>query len=217
MPTPKQVLERYAGTVALHRGMLPTEREACRERLELPPFPPEIEELLASAAGFDVDGSDEAVSFRGDHLFEFEDALPRSVPVLPDGCGNFWVVDVNPQTGAWGTVFFCCHDPSVFIVQAPDLATFIAQLLDPQAGDMRTFVKDDATKRIWKRDPWLRPVSELRASADQTLRGFAESLPDAFRIADLRAQEVGSGFAWNLESTILRAGTELIFGIGRAR
>jgi hypothetical protein len=215
MATPKHVLERYAGKVTLHRGMLPKEREACRARLGLPPFPPEIEELLAYAEGFELNPPYEAVTFRGDHLFGFEEALPLSVPVLPDGFGNFWVVDVNPQSGAWGTVFFSCHDPSVLVVQAPDLTAFITQLLDPMAGDMRAFIKNEATNRILDGDPWLHPVNAMRASADDRVRQFAQSLPDNFRIADLREREIGSGFAWNLNSDIRRSGNELIFGIGK--
>src|SRR5689334_8432785 len=62
--------------------------------------------------------------------------------MLPDGFGNFWVVDVDPETGVWGAVFFACHDPSVIVVQAPDLATFLQQLLDPKAAGALDLVQD---------------------------------------------------------------------------
>src|ERR1043165_5700900 len=99
--------------------------------------------------------------------------------MLGDGCGNYWIVDVNPQTGAWGTVFFGCHDPSVIVVQAPDLQTFFTQLLDHPTLDPRN-AAIDAGMRIWYEDPWLRPVTELRdtadANADDAISAFAASL-----------------------------------------
>src|ERR671913_2293699 len=62
--------------------------------------PPEIAELLRSCSGFY--GTVEQVDFTGRNLmFEFEPAFPHGLPIAADDCGNFWVVDLHPDTARW--------------------------------------------------------------------------------------------------------------------
>src|ERR671910_880335 len=60
-------------------------------------IPPEVSELLGSCSGFY--GTLEQVDFTGrDLTFEFEAAFPFGLPLAADGYGNFWVVDLHPNT-----------------------------------------------------------------------------------------------------------------------
>jgi hypothetical protein len=144
--------------------------------------------------------------------------LPYPIPLLGDGCGNFWVVDVS-SSRAWGTILFVCHDPPVIAIQASDLASFLEQVLNP--GGITTentleYVRNAATTRIWKDDPWLVSLQDARQNQDSAVSEFAEQLPENFRVADLRSMQIGSGFSWGKagpNAGIRRNGTELIFGI----
>jgi hypothetical protein len=43
------------------------------------------------------------------------EAFFRSVPILADGYGNFWILDAHTED--WGPVYFWCHDPAVAVIQ----------------------------------------------------------------------------------------------------
>jgi hypothetical protein len=144
--------------------------------------------------------------------------LPYPVALLGDGCGNFWVVDVNPS-GEWGAILFVCHDPPVIAIQAADLASFLSQVLNPGGSDSEKtldYVRNAATTRIWKDDPWLVSVRDARLVPDTVVSKFAEQLPENFCVADLRSKEVGRGFSWGKagpNTDIRRNGAELLFGV----
>ncbi len=222
--TPKQILKGFSRDVALMPGLSEVEIAEFQKRLS-GPLPADIAELLRYSAGFDFQlnlrrtpvgfvrfaGGDE-VGFPGD-------ALPCPISLLGDGYGNYWVVDLDAVSGKWGMVFFICHDPSVIAVQAPDVATFLLQILDPpksNPANALAYVRKEAVTRIWKNDPWLVSVHEARASKDPTVSNFATQLPENFRIADLRSREIGSGFSWGLSGPnpeVRRSGAELLFGV----
>jgi hypothetical protein len=130
-------------------------------------------------------------------------AFADALPIAADGSGNFWVVDVDPQSGAWGTVFYLCHDPCDVVLQATSIAEFLEQVL--QSG---------------KPDEW-RLISALssdhpRIQQDEELRAFADELDGGYRIADLRAKEIGSGFSYEQDGdvkSVRRLGTQLVFAI----
>ena len=58
------------------------------------------------------------------HDVEVAELLPAGHPIATDGSGNFWVLDLTPDTVDVAPVFFVCHDPPVMLYQAPDLATW---------------------------------------------------------------------------------------------
>lgn len=215
--TSKELLEKFSQSVALSPGLSEREIGEFQEQLQSP-IPKEIRELLLYSAGFDSKPFG-AVRFTGHEGFELAEVFPRSVPLLPDGCGNFWIVDINPQNGAWGPVFYACHDPAVVAVQAADLGTFILQLLDPTRSEPREavhYVHEESVRLIWKNDPWLISVRDARQDPDSTVSNFARQLPENFRVADLRSMKVGAGFSWGKagpNADIRRSGTDLLFGV----
>lgn len=224
--TPKQVLEKFSRSVTLRPGL--SEGEIARFQTQLPGvLPNEIRELLIYSAGFDIAsgqllkssriGDTAQVLFTGSGDVGLS-ILPCPIALLGDGYGNFWVLDVNPN-GAWGTILFVCHDPPVIAIQATDLASFLNQVFNPGGSDSENtpdYVRNAATTRIWRDDPWLVSVQDARAAQDAAVSKFAEQLPDNYRVADLRSRKVGSGFSWGKagpRADIRRNGAELVFGV----
>ena len=185
-------------------------------------LPEHMRELLSYSAGFSV-SSLGTVRFTGDNDFEFSNAFPRSRALLADGCGNFWVTDIDPTTGEWGAVFFVSHDPPVLVIQAPELGQFLLQVLDPSESKPQralTNFREKAVQRIWTNDPWLSSVLDARNSQDNDVATFAAQLPPNFSLADLRSKEIGSGFSWGragAAATIQRDNSKLLFGVEQSR
>jgi cell wall assembly regulator SMI1 len=181
------------------------------------PLPRDIDELVRHASGFEF-GPVETVAFDAGFSFGMEDILPRAMPLCADGFGNLWVVEVQPS-GAWGPIFFACHDPPVLIVQATDIGAFIDGILSlgrKGRTSAVTEVRDAAPLRIWREDPWGIPASRLRDSTDATLRGFAAELKADDIVFDLREQHVGSGFAWGRHGSnggCKRCRDDLVFAV----
>jgi cell wall assembly regulator SMI1 len=213
----KEILENAPEHVTLMPGLSGQEMAEFQKRLP-GPLPDDIRELLRYSAGFHHP-SIGTVHFTGISDSQFTTALPFAVPLLTDGSGNFWVIDVNNKNGAWGPVFFVSHDPPVVVVQAPDLETFLSQVLDTgrsNPNNALSYVRKVSAARVWKDDPWLISVPDARAAKDPLVSNFAEQLPENFRLADLRSKEVGSGFSWGLagpNTELRRDGTELLFGV----
>jgi SMI1/KNR4 family protein SUKH-1 len=184
--------------------------------------PPMMRELLLYAAGFHFEpfGS---VSFVDVDSFAFEDLLPTSIALAGDGGGNFWVVDVNSQTGAWGRVVFVSHDPPVLVVQAADLSEFIEQVLGivrPGQRQAWSESRDTAVSRAWRDEPYLMSRTEALASGDELVAEFAERVPEPYRIADLRGAPNGVGFSWGRAGPAAkprRCGAELLFAVEVAK
>jgi len=145
----------------------------------------DIRDLLFLAAGFEFPPVG-TVNFLGIDLSV--ETFFRSVPILGDEYGNFWVVDTEPGNGDWGAVFFWCHDPAVGVIQAPTLSAFLEQIFDIGRPDHRDALASirERCHRIWADDPYLASVAEARNADDPTLSTFARSLPDSFDVADLR-------------------------------
>ena len=227
--TPKQVIEAALGerfqpegeepyTLELRPGLSEAEFREFAARFPHP-LPPEIEELLRFTRGFDFGSVDPEVDFTGRLDFEDADVFPHGAPIAGDGCGNFWVVDVNPESGAWAPVFYACHDPPVIVYQSASLAEFLEELFNierPGRSSQIEYVHEDASMDIWRNNPDLIPAPEARQSADGELRAFAKSLDDRALISDLRAGKVGSGFSWGrygADTPVRRDGARLLFGI----
>lgn len=200
--------------IELQPGLSAEELLALEQRLGLP-LPPDMRELLAFARGFACERAGE-VDFTGSLPFAFESAFPCGVPVAADGMGNFWVVDANPATGAWGPVFFASHDPPVMALQARDLAAFLAQVLAPGQSSALDQVREKAVFRIWREKPGLLTKDQALQSEDPELAAFAAQLDERFEICDLRGADVGQGFAWGRagpRAEVRRHGAALIFAV----
>lgn len=201
----------------LRPGFSQAQIEALEARLAVP-LPKEARELLAFTSGFNFEPFGE-VTLSAKEMFGLDEILPLGLTIATDGAGNDWVIDIKRDTGEWGPVLFMSHDPPVAVIQAPNLASFIEQVFDlgrPGRKSQLGSVTKTAAHRIWRDDPYLLDLGASRASSDSALAEFAKQLPETFRLADLRALEIGSGFAWGRggpNSAIKRYGSELVFGV----
>jgi len=219
--TAKDALEQ-----ALHDGLpgfrlIPglSEREVREfEKRQGAPLSSEAREVLLFASGFTYEPFG-GVTFLGKDDFTFPSLFPKAIALAGDGSGNFWVLDVREDSGAWGRVLFVSHDPPVVVVQAADLAQYVHQVLAVGRSDDAQELDEVATHaslRIWREDPDLIDVVAARQSADPMLSKFAAELPDAYRIADLRNAGRGTGFTWGRngpQTDVRRFDSELLFGI----
>jgi hypothetical protein len=227
--SPKEVLQRFAKAVTILPGLSTTGIAALETQLP-GALPTSIKELLAYSTGFKLPPhwlkfagppgppSGLTVRFTPTGDFGFARAIPFPVALLNDGFGNFWVVDINPTSGDWETVFFVCHDPAAVIIQASGLTAFLRQVLDPDEADPQdalSRVRNDALTRVVKEDPWLVPVLAARKMLDPAVAEFASQLPDNFNVVDLRSGLIGMGFRWNHTSPeyIQRLAADLLFGL----
>src|SRR5262249_894673 len=91
------------------------------------PLPREVRDLLSYCRGFNGVYVD-IVEFRGEGcLFEF-DCFPHGLPFAADGFGNFWVVDLFPESREWGPIYYACHDAPIILYQSPSLEHFLTEL-----------------------------------------------------------------------------------------
>jgi cell wall assembly regulator SMI1 len=161
-------------------------------------LPADVRELLAFCSGFSGVAVD-FVDFTGhDCMFEFE-LFPHGVPLAADGFGNFWVVDLLPESQHWGPIYFACHDAPVILLQSPSLEHFLAelfQLAEPPYRSLIDDVHEDRIFQVWRKNPSVMSQSECLYSHDRELRTFAEGLGPLFQIIDLRNAEIGFGFSW---------------------
>jgi hypothetical protein len=206
-----------AAQLRLKPGFSQTQIEELEKRLAVA-LPKEVRELLAFSSAFNFEPFGE-LNFSAREWFGLEEILPLGFTIAADGAGNDWVIDIKRDTGEWGPVVFMSHDPPVAVIQAPNLAGFIEQVFDlgrPEKKSQLDFVRRTATRRIWNDDPYLLDLRASRLSADSALAAFSKQLPPTFRVADLRALEIGSGFAWGRggpNSAIKRYSSELLFGV----
>jgi hypothetical protein len=161
-------------------------------------IPPEIAELLCACRGFY--GTVEQVDFTGrDLMFEFEQAFPDGLPIAADGYGNFWVVDLHPDTARWGPIYFACHDAPVILCQADSLEQFMSELFrmfEPPHQSLIEDVHEDRLAQVWQTNPGLLSHEQCLRSEDSVLSAFAHELDGNFQIIDLRQAKPGDGFAW---------------------
>jgi hypothetical protein len=179
------------------------------------PLPAELLRLLAVTRGaqalldLDLTGRD--------HSVELAELMPAGLPIAADGFGNFWVLDLTPDTAEVAPVFFHCHDAPVLLYQAPDLATFLDEVVKKYVPPHTSLVDDvheDRLYDVWRTRPGAMTQVAALSSPDLALREFAESLDPAWTIVDLRQREVGMGVAWGAHgprTRLARHGWERIF------
>jgi cell wall assembly regulator SMI1 len=180
------------------------------------PLPQDLRDLLSFCSG--IDGCLEGIDFTGRNMaFEHAEVFPNGLPIAADGFGNFWVLDLTPETTRVAPVFFACHDAPVTLYQSPDLASFLAEvfrMLTPPHKSLVNDVHDDRLFDVWRKNPGVIDQSVASSSQDLAIRAFALSLSPNFQIVDLRNVEPGMGFSWGRYGTrteIRRCGFERIF------
>jgi hypothetical protein len=183
-------------------------------------LPEELRTLLGFCSG--IEGCLDGIDFTGASMeFEDRDVFPGGLPIAADGYGNFWVLDITPQTTAAAPVFFACHDAPVILYQSPDLASFLAEVFRMNTPPHKSLVDDvheDRLFNVWRRNPGVIDHSTASGSHDQLLRSFAATLPAEFQFVDLRSVDPGMGFSWGRygpRTEVRRHGHERIFAYAR--
>ncbi len=166
------------------------------------PMPADIRAALKFARGVENNVGDRVeIAALDDSGFGIEEIFPFAHALANDGAGNFWVVDLLPDSTAWGPVYFACHDAPVIIYQSADVAEFLDAYLKLEQSPGKDKgplhqVAEIAVGAVWANEPNKLDRAEALAKGDVELKTFAESLDDSWRIFDLRNAKTGDGFAW---------------------
>jgi cell wall assembly regulator SMI1 len=202
-------------TLELLPGLSHTELQEFSEQLPCR-IPPEVMELLSACRGFC--GTVDQVDFTGWGLmFEFEPAFPYGLPIAADVYGNFWVVDLHPDSARWGPIYFACHDPPVILYQAGSLEQFLGELFrmfKPPHRSLLDDVRGDRLAHVWRTNPGVLCHEQCLRSEDRILSAFARELDESFQIIDLRRARPGDGFSWGRygpQTHIERFGRHAVF------
>ena len=178
--------------------------------------PEGIAELLGTCSG--LVGTIDQVDFTGRiPTFEFEAAFPHGLPLAADGFGNFWTVDLHPDSTKWGPIYFVCHDAPVILYQADSLEEFLIELFrmfEPPHESLIDDVHEDRPARVWKTNPGVLSHERCLRSGAPVLSAFARELDDTFRIVDLRCAKPGDGFSWGRygpDTVVERFGARAVF------
>ncbi len=181
------------------------------------PLPEELKLLLSFCSG--IDGVLDGIDFTGrDMAFEQIEVFPHGLPIASDGFGNFWVLDLTPNTVKTAPVFFACHDAPVILYQSSDIASFLSEVFRMRTPPHKSLVDDvheDRLFDVWRKNPGVIDQSAAAASPDSALRAFASALDVHFQIVDLRSASPGMGFSWGRygpRTEVRRHGYDRIFG-----
>lgn len=163
------------------------------------PLPDDVRELLSYCRGFDG-LTFEPVDFTGrDMAYGDESVFPFPLPIATDGFGNHWVVDLTPESTAFGPLYFSCHDAPVVLLQCQTLSEFLVELFkmySPPHQSLVDDVHDDRIRDIWGTNPDVLDHETCLKSPDPILSGFAATLDSTWQIIDLRNAKSGDGFSW---------------------
>ncbi|HZO86166.1 MAG TPA: SMI1/KNR4 family protein [Verrucomicrobiae bacterium] len=207
------VVDKRGKVVAMEPAgpLSPEQIEALQKEVGLP-LPEELRSVLAFCTR--IDGCGLEIDFSGATMdFEDKDAFPNGLPIVHDGCGNFWVLDITPDTAAVAPIFFACHDAPVILYQSPDIASFRAEFFRTSSSLVND-VTEDRLFNVWRTNPGVIDQPTASRSSDPSLRSFAAGLPDHFQIVDLRDVKPGMGFSWGRygpRTEVRRHGYERIF------
>jgi cell wall assembly regulator SMI1 len=184
------------------------------------PLPEELRTVLSFCSG--IDGCLDGIDFTGDSMgFESKETFPNGLPIARDGFGNFWVLDLTPQTTARAPVFFACHDAPIILFQSADLASFLAEVFrmnTPPHNSLIDDVHEDRLFDVWRKNPGVIEQPTAAAASDAVLRGFASGLPSNFQLIDLRNVSPGMGFSWGRygpRTDVRRHGFERLFAYAK--
>jgi hypothetical protein len=194
-----------------------SESEIAKFESSLPcPLPQEIRDLVRFCRGFD--DLLESVDFTGlEGGFGLESIFPYGLPMAHDGYGNYWVVDLLPESKSFGPIYFACHDAPVILFQSSTIENFLLELFKMFTPPFKSQIDDvheDRIFEVWRKNPRVLSQEECLLSQDPQLSAFAKELDSTFQIVDLRSPSVGFGFSWGRygpNTVVRRFGTEPIF------
>ncbi len=181
-------------------------------------IPAKIMDLLSLTRG--LEPAFDSIDFSGLSLkdsFEMKGLFPYGLPVAGDGLGNFWVLDLSPQSKVWGPVFYVCQNPAVAVCQARSLEEFITQVVSfasLEEGSMINHVYDICAAQIWADNPSVVKPENLMHPGDPDLGLFVQSLKKGYLFVDLRRARVGDGISWGrfgAKTELIRNGNQCLF------
>ncbi len=141
----------------------------------------------------------EFVDFTGKGLdLGMEEFFPHLHGIAGDGCGNFWVVDLQADSTEWGPIYYVSHDLPVVIFQSPNWKHFLQEVAKFLCGLPGSIEEVHEGKKIgnWPDDPFAIPQQIAFESQNRVIREFAELVGPGFVIHDLRGAAPGRGFCW---------------------
>jgi hypothetical protein len=184
-------------------------------------LPRELREVLAVTRS--IEGPLERIDFLGVSGGMEVPGMPAALELAGDGCGNFWVADLTPESSDVVPVFFACHDPPVVVLQSASIGDFLSEVfrrLAPPHESLIDGVHDDRAFEVWSSDHGALTHQEALAAGDH-LAAFARSLDHSdYLIYDLRNAPPGQGFAWGRAgptAQVLRHGQQRIFAVDQRR
>ena len=232
MPTARETIQ-----AALAQDLIGEDRKPVRVRL-LPgltkeevdefsrslPVPPsdDVRDLLEFCSG--IEGTLERIDFTGRSLsdgFGLDFLAPHGLPIAHDECGNYWVVDLQPEGVDWGPIYFCCHDAPVMLLQAATVQQFVSEVFKmytPPHKGLIDDVHDDRLFYVWRKNPGVIAYASALASPDPDIQTFAAGLDARFELIDLREAPIGMGFSWGRygpKTEVKRFGSKPIFAYRR--
>src|SRR6266542_4303453 len=71
-------------------------------------LPADIRAALSVSIGL-VNGPLESFTLLGLNGFGLEEVFPSAHSIAGDGYGNFWVVNLHPDSRSWSPVWYACH------------------------------------------------------------------------------------------------------------
>ena len=128
-----------------------------------------------------------------------------------DGCGNRWVLLLEPKSGSPAQVLWASHDAPVTLVAEDSFDEFCRRMI----SDTEAFLDHigSCEHEIWKSKPPGISLEEARASTDQVMREVADGLDDSWRIFDARQHEKTRGFVRLAIDGIRKHEAELVFAL----
>lgn len=148
---------------------------------------PEVRAFMSAVGRFRCEGI-ELVDFTGrlsDCRSPLPEINPSGITVATNGFGDWWVADVNPNSGQWGAIFYISHDPPVFFIQHGTYEQFLRDALLNPEFDRDT---DALSARISLNPDRGMEWAAAMASGDRSLCDFAGSVNQGARIHDLRGR-----------------------------
>jgi hypothetical protein len=208
-----------AYTIELRAGLSNEEIAALEARLPCL-IPADVRELLTHCSGFEHGVVDFVDFTGGDRWFDYE-TFRLGLPITADGFGNYWVVDLRPESTAWGPIYYASHDPPVILYQSPSLEHFLVELFKfsrPPFKSLIDNVHEDQLFHVWRTNPGVVQQELCLFSSDCELRAFAETLDSTYQIIDMRNAQIGFGFSWGRygpKTAVRRHGNSPIFAYQR--
>jgi hypothetical protein len=128
-----------------------------------------------------------------------------------DGCGNRWVLLLEPKSESPTQVLWASHDAPVTLVAEDSFEEFCRRIIT----DTESFLEHigNCEHEIWKTKPHGISLEEARASADQVIREVANGLDDSWRVFDARPDQKMRGFVRLAVDGIRKHETELVFAL----